>query len=328
LPNHITVGGTAKCNPRKAWVDTPDTTFGSNWGLRVDIAAPAEGVPIIGYINMPRYNLVSTDPLAHISGWGTSLAAPIVASTAAIMFAIEPTLYAEEVKDYIIDNAYGSNLIQDNLKDVPRLQMAYAVQQLLLDLQTNNAQTLLDPNDLGESDSTGMVVHRTCGGTQIDISGLSEIWLSPTEDSMLTIMNGQLAMVFKGDNNFSCNIVGPINFSLNQSYVWSEELINTFEIFNEDGDEVEISGVSIANSGSITFNRCVITERDGYTNMPMTVEVEGFFNGIYELTAPITDPPEYREFWSYFTMPMITLMSSPSFQSELENLCVGGINHL
>lgn len=324
LPNHITVGGTAWCDPLSIWKNPDDATDGSNFGPLVDIAAPGERVPVIAY----RPDRGDLDPLLRLRVNGTSLSAPLVASLGAILRSIDPTLSAEQIKGYILEHSYGATFNPDGLMDTPRLMLAYPVQQLLLDMNAPGAQTLFDPDGTGETDTTGEVVHRICGGSHLDILDAGSFDFPPEGNSAMSLHENALSLALDNGEGMTAALAGMgFSFSVGHMTSWSDEFALNFYLVDEEADTIELGGITIPGSGGLTITECTIIERDGLTNMPMTVEVSGLIIGRFVASVPVTDPLTEWEFEGYFTLPMITLMAPQDLQEDLEYLCIGGINH-
>ena len=77
----------------------------SNSGSRVDVLAPGGDNESTKF---PDAQIYSTIPGGYRYLYGTSMAAPHVAGVAAMIFGIDPTFTAEEVKDIIVSTATGS----------------------------------------------------------------------------------------------------------------------------------------------------------------------------------------------------------------------------
>lgn len=77
----------------------------SNRGSRVDVLAPGGDNESTKF---PDAQIYSTIPGGYRYLYGTSMAAPHVAGVAAMIFGIDPTFTAEEVKDIIVSTATGS----------------------------------------------------------------------------------------------------------------------------------------------------------------------------------------------------------------------------
>jgi len=93
--NVITVGGTAICKPTSRWVSKEE---GSAYGQGIDIAAPAESVPVI------KTDEFSSNGTAD----GNSLSTPMVTSLAAIIKSIDPSLKPQSIKALVV--GYGLDI--------------------------------------------------------------------------------------------------------------------------------------------------------------------------------------------------------------------------
>jgi subtilisin family serine protease len=95
LNNIVTVGGTALCQPTKRWKS-------SAYGQGIDIAAPADRVPVIN-------TTFSSNGIKS----GNSFATPMVTSLAAIIKSIDPSLTPSEISNYLL---YGPEIpLSENL---------------------------------------------------------------------------------------------------------------------------------------------------------------------------------------------------------------------
>jgi len=155
LDNLITVGGTALCKSGQAW-------SGSAYGPGVDMGAPAQNIPHVGWVL--GHNYVSTDS-------GNSLAAPMVSSLAAILRSLNPYLSASLIKNnYIVKYTYPTSpLLHGRLLSLP-----LAIEQFLIDLVPPVSGTvldLIDANREGTWDEPGLVVNRICGGLNYKVDG-------------------------------------------------------------------------------------------------------------------------------------------------------------
>lgn len=107
----IVVGAAQNTGKHSSWGKCKHTgyevTAYSNRGSRVDVLAPGGEKTIDG---IPDASIYSTVPYGN--GYdglvGTSMACPHVAGVAAMIFGIDPTFTAKEVKDIIISTATGS----------------------------------------------------------------------------------------------------------------------------------------------------------------------------------------------------------------------------
>ena len=83
----VTVGATDNQDKRSIW----SSTGSSNWGNRVDIAAPGTGI-------------LSTSPGGYRTASGTSMASPHVAGAAALLLSKCSNLAPREVRDFLVNN--------------------------------------------------------------------------------------------------------------------------------------------------------------------------------------------------------------------------------
>lgn len=108
-------------------------TSWSNWGQNVDICAPGENIKVCNSTGQYEYENSIYNTWYNPSS-GTSESAPMVTGTAAVLWGIEPTLTAAEVKDYIINGAkYKAIGVtgSDAGKEYPMLNVRGAVEQLI-----------------------------------------------------------------------------------------------------------------------------------------------------------------------------------------------------
>lgn len=80
----------------------------SNRGSRVDVLAPGGSDSDNVFPDAKIYSTVADGAVGYGYKVGTSMAAPHVAGVAAMIFGIDPTFTAEEVKDIIVSTATGS----------------------------------------------------------------------------------------------------------------------------------------------------------------------------------------------------------------------------
>lgn len=109
----------------------------SNFGEEIDICAPGEDIMVCNATATYIVNEGEDDEVEYNTWYnpssGTSIAAPMVTGTAAVLWGIEPTLTAAEVKDCIINGAkYKAIGVtgEDEGREYPMLNVRGAVEQL------------------------------------------------------------------------------------------------------------------------------------------------------------------------------------------------------
>ena len=105
----IVVGAVQNAGKHSSWGKCKHTgyevTAYSNRGSRVDVLAPGGDNESTKF---PDAQIYSTIPGGYGYLYGTSMAAPHVAGVAAMIFGIDPSFTAKEVKDIIVSTATGS----------------------------------------------------------------------------------------------------------------------------------------------------------------------------------------------------------------------------
>jgi len=111
----LAVGAMNQCGERKSLVSCDGHSWGSNYGVELDIVAPGIFIPTtdlqrdtpIDYNPIegddPIYNY--TDYNYHKTFWGTSAACPMVAGVAALVLSVNPNLTVKEVNNIIESSA-------------------------------------------------------------------------------------------------------------------------------------------------------------------------------------------------------------------------------
>lgn len=311
LSNVLTVAATARCNPT-------ELSLISNYGSAVDIAAPGESVPAVGLGG------------GYTLGLGTSFSAPMVASLAAILKSIRPTLTPAQIKHQI--TAYGYPLADDS--PFGRLVFTTSIQELLLDMGVGDPiRSWIDPLGLGNAGASGMVLSRVCPpGMSYSIDGYGSHAIQAvdrTQGGMIGSPAMPPAFYFNADDGdvfLGIGSAGMSQFALG-SFIFLEDPAGASDVaaarFQQHGS-VEF-GPAIA--GTVTFDTCRIDERDPWqAKNPMIVYVTGAFEGV--LTAYHWDgrPPSVHGFDGNFNMPFIVSSNAGEEVFEyLENNCEGGI---
>lgn len=309
LPNVISVGSSMPCDPAAR-------VGPSARGPRVEIVAQGESIPVV-------------DPVlgrpAQLER-GTSFAAPQVASAAAILRSLAPTLSAAEVRDVLLDNAkLGPETTAGRSLDI-----GAAVLQLLLD-QGSVLATDIDPDDDGVADDPGLVAGRVCGGTSITVEGF------PTEGFSATSRpeDGTFSTAFIGTDGFVFSLQKPgfITFSLAcEGCAWD---LATFPVTDDPSTGaagVFSLGSSVGGetvSGEWDIAQCVIESRYppilSADEGPETVLIKSTATGVMEVsTATFQDEP--RPFEAVIDLPFTVepLAADHPLILAVESACENG----
>ncbi len=316
LPNLITVGGTSFCDPDQPWYES--ATSGSAQGPLIDIAAPAQHVPVANPF-LPGQIKQST---------GNSFAAPQVTALAAILKSISPSLKPDEIKGYIMDFCYPAS----SKVGSRRLILPLPIEQLLIEI--NAPQEVLDVIDADENpgqwDVPGIVEHRICGGTIIDVSNEGTFTFPPDNDTVSGFLNAMGFGITASDE--------IVTFTL---HIYEEhKIINEYSISSMYGDpnapgvahitfsrmvDDIVHGGSSAG-GKVTFSKCTVTERDGIMDWPLSVELEGTLDGSITWMAPPDPAVGGRTVTAMFKIPVV-IMPTDDIVTYLEETCEGGRNN-
>jgi subtilisin family serine protease len=111
----------------------------SDWGTPVQIAAPGEYVLTAGSNAGTEFGLTALGLNIGTANYqqavGTSFSAPLVAGSAALLFAVNPKLTPAQVKNYLIQTALPINTTDPTgaLLTWPTLKTGFAVRQVMLD---------------------------------------------------------------------------------------------------------------------------------------------------------------------------------------------------
>lgn len=117
----------------------------SNYGNAIDVCAPGEKIKICKGLNN-----------SYDNEKGTSVAAPMVTGTAAVLWGIDPTLTAAEVKEYIIKGSKCKAIGvtgEDAGREYPMLNVRGAVEELL--------KTKCATITVGDKDTNGRISDAT-----------------------------------------------------------------------------------------------------------------------------------------------------------------------
>lgn len=119
------------------------TTF-SNYGDNVDIVAPGRNIySTVTTLDDELEKNPERDGVIYYNLSGTSMAAPIVSGSAALIWSINPELSAGEVKQTLIETAGTALSVakEDTRKEYPMLNVGRAVQKVIADV--SNAEDVL-----------------------------------------------------------------------------------------------------------------------------------------------------------------------------------------
>ncbi len=311
LPNVITVAATARCEPTVL-------SIASGSGSAVDIAAPGIDVPVVGPGG------------GYVPASGTSFSAPMVASLAAILKSIRPTLSPAQVKQYITANAYP---LSDG-SPFGRLVFTTAIQELLLEMGVGDPiRSWIDPMGLGNAGASGLVLSRICPpGMTYNIDGYGSHNVQPVAGPLGGMIGSPTApptAYLVGDDEevnlaFLTSQLTP--FALG-SYVLLAEPhdVSNGAVVNFQEHGAADFGLSIA--GTLTFDTCRIDERDPWNGVnPWIVFITGAFEGVLEVAHWDGRPPSLHHFDGNFNMPfLVSSTAGDEMWDYLENTCEGGI---
>ncbi len=312
-PNFLTVGGTPHCEPTQRWIHS-DPTYGSSWGPRLDVSAPAQSVPLLPYD--PR-NAVYDPGGAPIYGSGTSYSSPMVAATAALMKSFDPGLTGAQVKDYLTEYTY----MTDESLNWRRHVMMLPIEQMLIDRGASaDLLDLIDADDpLGEWDVPSHVLNRICDGADLSVSGAGAWTFFPAADESAGFVNdmgfGLVLSMDDGDVMFTLSQQGG-SFELDRDYSIPTEMEGVFSVISRE----LFTG---AAGGTVRFTDCAVTDRNPLDETPMVVQVagaatDGWVEG-YEGSAIFVG-----EFDARWNVPLVIYPGS-AVVPVLEQVCEGGL---
>lgn len=307
LPNVVTVGSSMPCEPGRR---APNSASGP----LVDIVAQGEDIALVDF-QLGRPVVVDS---------GTSFATPQVASAAAILWSVDPSLTAVEVRDYLLTYAALGPESTSGLS----LDVATPVLQRLLE----NGSVLsedLDPEEDGVTDSPGQVAARLCGGSTLSVEGF------PTAEFYATdVAEGALIQGYFLSRGFGVTLQRPDLVSLSllcEECAWD---LTSFPIGDFEAGQVggtATLGAAVGNtvSGSWRFDRCAVQDRYSpplaEDDVPRTVLVESAASGVLEVDAEGIDG-EPRSFEASLTVPFLLepLTEDDPLVVAIESRCDGG----
>ena len=310
--NLITVGGTQSCDPTQAYAS-------SAMGSLIDIAAPAEGIPIVWIDNSININS------------GNSLAAPQVTSLAAILKSLNPSLSPNDIKTTIRDH---SSLTSPAV-NYRRLLFTPPIEQVLIDMgASNEVLNLIDKNGDSQYDSPGLVVNRLCGsfyytieghGTYEYKAGESELWGNILVDGSFAFLTplGELYTALLGLDCCKCTF-SLTDFPISTNWcVDHPGIVNM--TFSSDQHDLTKLPFGSGMSGQLSIDSCEIIDRDIFMGDPTLLLVKGEFNGVLDMYEGIGGIFNQRGINGAFNIPITSIGLYSSINDYLENNCKGGI---
>ena len=174
IKNRIMIVGAIE-NKSNNNIDYTMTSFSNHGKNIIDICAPGRNIRSCNSIGKDLVDNTWVDDY-YSNGSGTSEAAPMVTGTAAVLWGIDPTLAAEEVKEFIINGtkckAIGVGV--DEGTEYPMLNVRGAVEELL--------KTKAVHISVGDKDTNGRIQDATVSygnsfSETTDIIGNCDIYL-------------------------------------------------------------------------------------------------------------------------------------------------------
>lgn len=180
-PNVIVVGATGTDdrianNGGIAGAPVNNSDFSSNYGVdRVNIAAP--GVDIRSLYVRDAY-----DVSRYRKAFGTSLAMPMVAGTASLLYSMKPDLTYAEVRDYIYNGATPLNALNGYIQNKRFLNARESLQDLTSDLPYNHKFVFMGDDGGVPSDDT-ITVRRSGSNVIVKIGTQDQTTVIPNSSS-------------------------------------------------------------------------------------------------------------------------------------------------
>ncbi len=279
LPNTLTVSYWSH--------DDPAVLGNSAYGDVVEISAPGDNIPV------PNIN-------GRDHGTGTSLAAPIVVSAAAMLKSVGGRdLSASEIKSLLINHTFGE---RTEPQGGTQLSFSYPLMDLLWEkYQTTEWGEYFFDFDLdGLHDVPVNVAITVCDGVDMTLSEFGSFTIDPTiaclpGDGIMLMpsdgtswylgvygINGRedvLALFFTGESPFALNT----NYKLGEDAtavvtVIDGDLIDRSQCKHLDPNDGDFSYRGTIESGILSFIECNITERD-HNGEPKYLAVKIHFKG-------------------------------------------------
>jgi subtilisin family serine protease len=317
LPNVISVGGTAHCDPSAPFADS------ARGGL-IDIAAQASSVTVV--------DPASGRPPRAVSG--TSVATPQVSSAAAVLRSLRPDLSPSQIKTHL---TFDGVLPGPEEVGGAFLSTAGAMESMLVTEEGTDPEILnyVDADRDQQYEPPGLVVGRLCGGLNYQVEGLGSFHVSELDEDVTGLITTQGTQVVSfydeqrptlGLNMYGSfdltdyPIVEPGDFEPGQAEVSVSYIRGT------DDNTLRDYGTSM-DGGKVQLTWCEILQRNPLDDNPLNVMVEGVFEGVLLYTVVEPYSVDERRFSGMFRMPFT--VSGPELGEAVANMeskCVGGKN--
>ncbi len=288
-------------------IDNSTTT--SSLNDKIDIFAPGFYLYCTALNN--SYQLRAVNSAEY--GAGTSLASPIVAGTVALMFAVNPSLTPDDVREILLNTAENISLIPQNSPYIGYLSpntgrlnayravliakcMANPTQGLDLAIQNSNLDTFAEPDITTEYlwRSEDIWVRNQDDGKLIDVHQNPEY--SPTQPNYVYVRVTNNSCETSTDTDLLKLYWAKANTSLSWPQHWDGSLFINDPITNQDilmGDEVgtlAIPSLSPGESKIIEFE-WVVPNPEDYEN----INVNPWHFCLLSRIVSVDDPMTYLE---------------------------------
>jgi subtilisin family serine protease len=325
--NLLTVGGHESCHPNQRYAQ-------SCTGPGVELAAPATNLPGLVGDNM-------VGPAAYTLD-GNSFAAPLVASIAAIVKAIDPDMTGAELKTFLLDeeNTWPAAAEVGGR----RLALLKTVGGALLTRASASAalDEILDAFGPADdiTDPSGYTANRLCGEINFNVAGsytetatidAPQITWGPDQVNYGLIGMGHQAILKVSNGGAAVGISTTAGFRLDEPYTGSIQII----VPSPEGELV--TGVD-GSSGTFSFCDCELTTRslplDWFSpdnsgpHQLIFIEASGSFAGTNQGALRLSDG-EHFEGVTYatageFTTAFTLIDPEADTMEYLERHCTGG----
>jgi subtilisin family serine protease len=297
----LSVGASDYSNNRSIWEEenrfnTCDKNAGSNWGDWVDVAAPGTGI-FSAYFNRGAPANSGTNAYEYLDG--TSMATPVVAGVAALIWAQEPNLSAGEVKARLINTANPLNAGADigtGVVDAMSATFNGGFESTFDGWQTSgtaNSTSSLGPIAPASGQRMGQI--STGPGTSVSTSSASKsvaIQSAALEDGMLRL-SFQYNVVteeypeFVG-TNYNDDFTAQIRASNGATFVMATESVNATTFTPVSGIDFPGGDSTVGQSGWKTANvEIPAASLAGSSSIKITVSDQG--DSAYDSVVLIDD---------------------------------------